>query len=254
VVTETTVVRRRLPVFMAALALSLPVALHAQTVEERATARALVEKRQAAVVMVLATVKMRAPSGGRENARDLPVQVNATVLEPNGLTVMSLTALEPGALTARGRGGEITSETTDLRIRTVDDREVPARVVLRDPDLDLAFIRPVDPPASPMTAIEGPASAPSLLDLVIVVQRTAESLGWKTFASFGYVQMVMEKPQPYFIIGPAASAAGGLGFPVFDGKGGFVGIMVRVGNRTGGVAAVVPAQDIREIAKQATGR
>jgi hypothetical protein len=241
-----------------ALALSLgllPATALAQSAEERAAARALVETRSAAVVMVLATVKMRAPSGGRENARDLPVQVNATVLEPNGLTVMSLTALEPGALAARGRGGEITSETTDLRIRMADDREVPARVVLRDPDLDLVFIRPVSPPATPMTAIEAPASMPALLDLVIVVQRTAESLGWKTFASFGYVQMVMEKPQPFFIVGPPASAAGGLGFPVFDGRGGFVGVMARVGgSRAGGVAAVVPADDIREIAKQATGR
>ena len=233
-----------------------PAILPAQTADERAAARALVDKRSAAVVMVLATVKMRAPSGGRENARDVPVQVNATVLDPNGLAVMSLYALEPGSMqTGRGRGGEVTSETADLRIRTVDDREVPARVVLRDPDLDLVFIRPVDPPASPMTAIDGPTSTPSLLDLVVVVQRTPESLGWKTFASFGYVQMVMEKPQPYYVIGPAASAAGGLGFPVFDATGGFVGVMARIGGaRTGGLAAVVPAEDVREIAKQATGR
>jgi hypothetical protein len=227
----------------------------AQTADERAAARALVDKRSAAVVMVLATVKMRAPSGGRENARDVPVQVNATVIEPNGLSVLSLYALEPGSMTGRGRGGEVTSETADLRIRTVDERELPARVVLRDPDLDLVFIRPIDPPAVPMTAIDAPMSTPSLLDLVVIVQRTPETLGWKTFASFAYVQMVMEKPQPYYLVGPAAAAAGGLGFPIFDASGGFVGVMARIGGaRTGGLAAVVPAEDVREIAKQATER
>jgi len=255
VVTDTTAARRRLAAFTAALALGVSVGLAAQTADERVAARALVEKRSAAVVMVLATVKLRAPSGGRENARDVSVQVNGTVLDPSGLTVLSLSALEPGSLSGRGRGGEITSETADLRIRTVDEREVPARVILRDADLDLVFIRPIDAPAAPMTAVDAPLSTPGLLDLVVIVHRTPELLGWKTFASFAYVQLVTEKPQPYYLIGPAAAVAGGLGFPIFDAKGGFVGIMARIGGaRTGGLPAVVPAEDIREIAKQATGR
>ncbi len=240
---------------MWALALCAPDTLMAQSADERAAARAIVDKRSAAVVMVQATIKMRAPSGGRENARDLPMQVNGTVLEPSGLTVMSLSALEPGsAVAGRGRGGEISSEAIDLRIRTADDREVPARVVLRDPDLDLVFLRPVDPLPAPMTAVDGAAAAPALLDMVVIVQRTPESLGWKTFASFAYVQMLMEKPQPYYLVGPPASVAGGLGFPIFDVKGGFVGVMARLGGSRAAVAAVVPAEDIREIAKQATAR
>jgi hypothetical protein len=246
----------RLVVLSAALSVSAPAVLPAQTADERATARALVEKRQTAVVMVLATLKMRAPTGGRENARDVSVQANGTVLEPNGLTVLSLSALEPGSLlSGRGRGGEITSETADLRIRTADDRELPARVVLRDADLDLVYIRPVDPPTSPMASVDAPTSTPALLDLVIVLRRAPEVLGWKTYASFAYVQMATEKPQPYLLIGPGDSIAGGFGFPIFDAKGGFVGIMARIGGtRTLALPAVVPAEDIREIAKQATGR
>ena len=236
-------------------ALVLPITAFAQTPEERTAARALVERRGPAVVMVLATVKTRMAAGSRETMRDIPVQTNATVLDASGLTVMALSSIEPGALLQGGRrGGEVSTETADLRIRTADDRELPARIVLRDADLDLLFIRPVDAPPAPLTAADGPAGTPVLMDLLVALQRTSENSGWRTFASFAYVQMVVDRPQPFYVLS-SAGLGGALGFPVFDLSARFVGIMARVGGpRASPLPAIVPAQDIREIAKQATGR
>ncbi len=236
-------------------ALLLPTSALAQTPEERTAARALAERRGPAVVMVLATVKTRMAAGSRETMRDIPVQTNATVLDSSGLTVMALSSIEPGALLS-GRGGrEVSTETADLRIRTADDRELPARIVLRDADLDLLFIRPVDAPPAPLTAADGPAGTPVLMDLLVALQRTTENSGWRTFASFAYVQMVVDRPQPFYVLSSSGLYGGALGFPVFDLNARFVGIMARVGGpRASPLPAIVPADDIREIAKQAAGR
>jgi hypothetical protein len=237
------------------LGLGVPVTAVAQTPDERTAARDVAERRGAAVVMVLATVKTRMAQGSREATRDVAVQTNGTVIDADGLTVLALSSIEPGSLlSGRGRG-EVTTETADLRIRTVDGRELPARIVLRDPDLDLLFIRPVEAPSAALAAADGPPATPALMDLLVALQRTSENSGWRTFASFAYVQMVVDRPQPFFVVSTGGFFAGALGFPFFDVNGRFVGVMARVGGpRTSPLPAIVPADDIREIAKQAVER
>ena len=121
--------------------------------------------------------------------------------------------------------------------------------MLRDQDLDLAFIRPAEPLTSAVTAIDGPSAKPLLLDLMLIIQRTSEATGWSTSAAFGSVQLIIEKPRTYYqLAGPAP-----LGAPVFDTAGRFVGVTVmrNPGARgTAPVSGVLPADDIREIAKQ----
>ena len=47
-----------------------------------------------------------------------------------------------------------------MKILLDDGTEVPAEIVLRDKDLDLAFIRPKAKPASPMTSVDLTKSGP----------------------------------------------------------------------------------------------
>ena len=220
-----------------------------QSPEERAAARELIARRSEAVVMVLATVKTRMNIGGREATRDQSVQANATVLEANGLAVMALSVLEPGEIANRTMGpGGLSTEITDLRMRRSDGQEIPASVVLRDSDLDLVFIKPADAPAAPMPSVDAPAGVPALLDLVVVLQRTGETTGWRPLATLSYVQMTVDRPRTYH----ALSVTPSLGSAVFDTRGRFVGVIVRVGGaRTNPLPAVLPADDIRELAKQA---
>ena len=158
--------------------------------DTRGPARDVVRKWQSAIVNVRIVLKMRMSMGGREmQASDDPVDAVGTVIDPSGLTVLSLGALNPGALMSRIMGSnsgssgepqvEITSEPTDVKIRLSDGTELPARIVLRDEDLDLAFLRPTRKPEKPLVSIDLNQSAkPALLDQVLVLTRLGRVGGW----------------------------------------------------------------------------
>ena len=241
------------------LAISLTATAQAQTAEERAAARELLTKQGDAVVFVLGTTKLRINQGGREvSNQDQRIQALATVLDGAGLAVMSLTALDPSELMSaqlsrgRGAGGavNVTAEPADLRYRLADGREVPVRVVLRDKDLDLAFLRPVEKPAVAMKSVETTTAKPAAIDPVLVLQRLPELAGWQPTALFHSVQAVVEKPRTFYIL-----TGGTVGAPVFDTRGRFIGVVLRLKSESDVANAppiVLPAADIREVAKQAT--
>lgn len=253
-----------IPVTLAgAIALGVAAPVRGQSPDERSAARDLVKKRGDAVVMVLATIKIRINIEGRDQMQDQAAQTNATVIDSSGLAVLSLSTLEPDDVMSRQLsqrfGGnahvEVTSEPTDIRMHLADGRELPAKLVLKDADLDLAFVRPTEPLSAPLTFIDSPSGKASLLDLVFVVSRTSEATGWTTGASFGSVQLVIDKPRTYYLLAMAGGAAG-LGSPLFDTTGRFIGITVMRNPGIRGAAplsGVLPADDIREVAKQAPG-
>src|SRR5262245_42894931 len=244
--------RKTVPWLMALCLTAAALPARAQTNEDRATARDLITKKGDAVVLVLATLKTRMSINGRENARDSPVQANATMLDSSGLAVMALSVLEPSEAMIRGMAApgqqlDLKTETTELRMRLADGREIGARIVLRDTDLDLAFLRPLEPLPAPIPAVDAAMAKPQVMDLVIAVQRTGEPTGYRAMGTFGYVQMTVDKPRLYYI-----TSTGQLGAPVFDSAGRFVGVTVRVaGARANPQPGVLPADDIRDIAKQA---
>jgi S1-C subfamily serine protease len=232
-----------------------------QTPDERAAARALVKRSGDAIVMVLATLKIRANVGGEEQTVDQQAQANGTILDASGLTVLSLSTLEPDemmarSLSARTRPGtrvDVSSVPSGIRMHLADGREIPAKLVLRDQDLDLAFIRPVEPPAPAVTSIERSTAPAALLDLVFVVQRTSEASGWSTAATFGTVQVVLDKPRRYYLLAMPGQSSQPLGAPVFDAAARLVGLVVmrNGGARGPNATGVLPAADVLEIAKQA---
>lgn len=234
---------------------------HAQSPDERTAARAVVKKHGDAVVTVLATVKLRVNVGGRDQPRDQPAQTNATVLDNTGLAVTSLSTLVPDALYERGLSMqvppgtkiEVSSEISDMKIRTADGREVPAKLILKDEDLDLAFIRPSEPITPAMPFVDAATAKPSLLDLLVLVQRTNESTAWATSTAFGTVQLIIDKPRTYYLVSFPSMGGAGLGAPFFDTTGKFVGVILlrNTGQRGSGMPGVLPAEDIREVAKQA---
>src|SRR6185312_16261175 len=102
---------------------------------------------------------------------------------------------------------DVSSEPSAIRMHLADGRELPMKLVLRDQDLDLAFIKPATPPPGPVTFIDSPSAKASLLDLLFVIQRAPEGNGWATAASFGIVQLVVDKPRLYYVV--AAPTSGG---------------------------------------------
>jgi len=240
----------------------------------RAAARDIVKKWQDAVVNVRVVLKMRMSVSGREmQASDDPVDTVGTVIDPSGLTVLSLGSLNPGAMMSKlmgaaGGGGqpqvEITSEPTDVKIRLSNGRELPAKIVLRDEDLDLAFLRPTTKPDTPLVAIDlSEAAKPALLDQVLVVSRLGRVGGWTAGAALHDISAIIEKPRTFYVLGGTVA---GMGTPAFLMNGRIVGLLtlrqIEAGRASlasmiggsegmGMLGVILPAADVLEIARQA---
>ena len=240
--------------------------------DQRAALREVGKKWQDAIVSVRVSLKVRMSMGGREvQSMDDTLEAVATVIDPSGLTVMSLSTLDPGAMMSRLMGGaaggdqkmQIVSEPSDVRMRLPDGRELPATIVLRDQDLDLAFIRPTTKPSSPLTAVNlSDAARPVMLEDVVVLSRLGRVGGWAPAAVLYSIGAIIEKPRTFFVL----NGATGTGTPAFMANGKLVGLltirqidpgrmsmfgMMGNGEGAGVMAVILPAADVLEIAKQA---
>jgi S1-C subfamily serine protease len=270
--------RRATVTFAAAVVLlaqiSLPFSTPLAAQDNRQAARDVVKKWQEAVVNVRVVLKMRMSMGGREmQASDDPVDTVGTVIDPSGLTVLSLGSLNPGAMMSKlmGSGGgngqpavEITTEPTDVKIRLSNGRELAAKIVLRDEDLDLAFLRPTTRPETPLVALDlTDAAKPALLDQVLVLSRLGRVGGWTAGAALYDVGAIIEKPRTFYVL---AGASSGMGTPAFLTNGRVVGLLTMrqieagrasMASMMGGsesmglLGVILPAADVLEIAKQA---
>ena len=138
------------------------------------------------------------------------------------------------------------------RDQAVQTHATTLETVLRDADLDLMFIRPADALPAPVPIVDAPSGKPSVLDPLVVIQRAGEMTGWKLMPVLSYVQVVVDKPRAFFI---ASTVGLSVGTPAFDASGRFVGVIVRIGGtRANPLPVILPADDVREIAKQALGK
>src|ERR671912_53621 len=249
-------------------------ASHVSAQDDRAAAREIVKKWQNAIVTVRVVLKMRVSVGGREmQSMDESVETVGTVIDPSGLTILSLDALNPGAMMNKmmGSGGsgqermEFGSEPSDVKLRLPDGKELPARIVLRDEDLDLAFLRPRTKPDKPLVAIDlADEGRPALLDPVVVLSRLGRVGGWAPAASLQTIGAIIERPRTFFVIDNGGS--GGMGTPAFTVAGKVVGLltmrsvqsgrpgmfsMVGGSEGVGLLPVILPAADVRDIAQQA---
>jgi S1-C subfamily serine protease len=247
--------------------------LPAEAQDDRSAGRAIVKQWQAAVVNVRVVLKMRMSVGGREmHSMDESVEAVGTVIDPSGLTVLSLGSLNPGAMMNRVMGAasssqermEFGTEPTDVKLRLADGKELPARIVLRDEDLDLAFLRPTVKPDAPLVAINlADEGRPSLLDTVVILSRLGRVGGWTPAASLQTIGAIIEKPRTFYVI---ETGGGGMGTPAFTASGKVVGLltmrsvqgarpgmfsMMSGSEALGLLPVILPAADVREIAQQA---
>jgi S1-C subfamily serine protease len=242
--------------------------------EEVAAGKEISAKWQKAVVTIQLVSKQRMSYGGRESSgNEAKSEAIGTIIDPSGLVVMSLFATDPTSrFTELFAGGDeegsqfkMQSDITDVKIVLADGTEIPSKIVLRDKDLDLAFIRPIDKQAKPLPAIDLAVSKPvQTLDSVIVLSRLGKVANRVPAVSIDMIQAVVEKPRTFYIPG-GQSDSGDFGAPAFAIDGKLAGIILLrsipmdrssrslLGGMGGNgmLPVILPASDILEVAKQA---
>ncbi len=218
--------------------------------------RAVLAGNKDAVITVRIVTSMSV--GGQQ--RESESEATGTVIDSSGLAVLSLSAVDPSIMLERFRemGQEMTSKIADLKMVLGDGSEVPAEIVLRDRDLDLAFLRPTEPRAAPMAHVNlDNAGAPQLLDQLAILAQLGQ-VARRTHSVFlERIEAIIDKPRTFYVPG-SHRARDVWCSPAFTLEGKFVGIgvMRTIKTRAGGggmgdsLIVLVPAEDIREASKQ----
>ncbi len=241
------------------LALSAPFALSAEKGE--ATWRKLLKDHANCVTWVSATVRVEVSAGGRSMPpQEQKLEALGTIIAEDGLTVLSLSRVDPTAtLLSRIRtpGGSVNVNYTEVLLLMQDGTEVPAKLLLKDTDLDLAYVLPIKEKGEKhqkRTFSHVPRSSktkdPLPLDEVVSLGKLGRNLYRQSTLRKGWVNAVIEKPRKYFVIENTAP-----GTPVCAKEANWLGIVVYKMDR-GRPSSIVtlPADDIDEIAEQVRSR
>jgi hypothetical protein len=238
--------------------------------------RAILTKNQHAVVTVELVLKSKIsiPGAGGQSSESRS-DVTGTVIDPSGLTVLSLSATDPGQLIQNIMSGmseedmkfKMETELSDLKILLDDGTEITAEVVLRDKDLDLAFIRPKSKLATPSSAVDLSQSGKAeVLDQVIAVNRLGNPAGRAYSASVERISAIVQRPRLFYVPDSAMTNTK-LGSPAFTLEGKPLGIFVMrsLKGKSGGgglmgmfggqqenaTSIIVTADSVAKVAKQA---
>lgn len=247
-----------------ALALCLSPAVPARADDDSAAGRTILNNNKAAVVTIQMVVKISSSfGGGNTSENESKEEATGTVISPDGLTVLALSSTDPSSIYKTMMGGrddfKMDTQLNDIKILLHDNTEIPAEVVIRDVELDLAFVRPLAKPAAPMAYLDITDSGTvDVLDRVVTINRLGRVANRVYSASFEYIDAVVEKPRRYYIPGDDPTSTS-QGCPVFRMDGKVVGVFVlraisaeaTAGNRRNNVMPIIlPTEDIVEGVKQ----
>lgn len=227
-------------------------------------ALALTASNKDSIVQLSATVEIEVTAGDMPSKKEeRKLEVIGTVIGKDGLIVVPLSTLDVAAAvdgrTVKTQQGTFKlsakCDTKEVKIIMPDGTETPAKVVFKDADLDLAFVRPEKTDGVAFTPVDIANSAPmSMLDDVIVLGRLGKDLNREPLVMTTEVIAMVTKPRTFGRIG-----APSLGLPVFNSDGKFVGFGI---NRFSAKSdesdqgpsstnVVLPASDLIEAAAQA---
>jgi len=253
---------------LAAVVLSVPpTGLMALSDADAAAGRAVGKQYADAIVGVELMATIDLSIGDRAlPPREVRLEANGTVISPDGLTATSLIEIDPRRtaeaatrnLTLPGAQRVKVGETAyhDVKLRLANGAEIPAKVVLTNADLDLAFITPEVDPAAPKREFVcvklDNAAEPAILANYFVLSRASQSLKRVSEVHASTIEGVVED-DPHRLYLPNGFATG---CPMIDAQGKVLGLCltqmvdghpIMVGGRPSGV--VVSAADVASIAQ-----
>jgi len=262
----TAVVLRGLMLTAGAFLLSV-ASLQAEELSIEARALELMKTYENAILEVTAVVEVEVSAAGRAAQRggEQPVATTGTVIHESGMLVVAYSMINPVSLSPTMQMAQdglqqniqATGLVKDVKIRMPDGREISGRLVLKDPDLDLAFILPLpdeeEELALPVVDL-GSSAKPVVLEQLVMLGQMPNYLNRQPSVLLTRVVSVVERPRPFY----AVSDMSGLGMPAFNQQGEVVGISVlrkSSASASQGNAnmtpVILPAEDVLEIARQA---
>ncbi len=247
--------------FALAMLLCLPAAPALTADDTPEAMRALLDGARDTVITVRVTSKSGVSYRGSGERTESVTEVTGCVIHPSGLAVLALSTFDASRRMSQAgsRDGEAKyeSEVADVTLIRGDEPEVPAELVMRDVDLDLAYVRPLTPGPKPVVHLSLTGTGrPRIFDPVVVIDRLGVIANRSPIARIARIAAVIEKPRWAGII--EGSTASGLGAAVLTPDRSFVGMVVLRSIRRDGsgrgptaMAVIVPAADIAEGAQQA---
>jgi S1-C subfamily serine protease len=242
----------------------LPAGLRAATGDEAAAAKKICDQYQNAVIWISAVAKISLTSSSPQ-ARNIPdreqkFEALGTVIDASGLLVTALSNIDPsGQVSGRTINtpqGSVTIDASailkEVKMTLPDGTEIPADVVMKDADLDLAFLRPKadakEAKDAKFTVVNLKDSGTAgLADQVVSLARADEVLNRQPQVGRGQIITVTKRPRQFLRVNNAAPGA-----PSFTMDGKLLGIGVnRSTKERSPITVVLPAADVLEIAEQA---
>lgn len=247
------------------------VASLADEAAETQTAKEILKRHQDAVIWVSAVLKTQMTGMGVQfgHGQEQKAEALGTIIDPSGLTVVSYSMLDMMSMfsdfsvSMDGEQEKIGSKSqfSDVKMRLADGTEIPAKLVLRDPDLDLAFLLPEKKEGEKLPIFSSikleTAPKAEVLDKLITLARLGKALDCQPLVAVSRISAVVKKPRTFYV----TSEMTGLGTPVFTLNGKVLGIsLMRKAPKSAGMAAmmaggispvIIPAEDVMEIAQQA---
>lgn len=229
-------------------------------------ARTVFEQNRESIVKVTGVAQIRISAdrpGMNAPEREEKVRADGTIIDDRGLIVLSLSAIDPSRLIdgreVKSAEGPVkvgaTATLNELEIILGDGTEIPATLVFKDEDLDLAFLRPKSDAPEAQGATFDPidlAAAGEVLvgDSTVSVTRLEDLFNNAPAMMPGQVSAVIERPRLLFVAPNAVR-----GCPTFTLDGKLIGIGI-IRHRATGVGqgsaspAIVPAGEIRKLVGQ----
>lgn len=233
------------------------------------TAKAVSEKYHKSVVTVRVVIRLKQNYMGQTRDQEQKLELNGTVIDPSGLTVTSASALDPASsfrmMAQMTNQFKIESEVKETTLLLEDGTEVEADIVLKDTNMDMAFIKPREA-GQPYDAVGlKPFGKPlQLLDELLVVSRLGKVGNRAILISSGRVGAFVKGPRSFYVGDDNLGSA--VGCLAFNEEGVAVGILLTKQNQDGGdggfgmgrrragdlsLTVLRPIEDLIEIADQA---
>lgn len=254
----------RIPGLILSLALLASAAVAQEDIVR--SARTIETEHGDAVVWVEGVLNLQISNQGQTRNQEKKVETLGTVIADDGLTVVPNSSLNPTGMfmsMMRGSGMSMDGQLSDVTLRLTDGTEIDARVVLKDDDLDIAFIAPSKlmegkgkdlPPFAYVDLTD--AAEPELLDRVVLLGRMPKFMNREISVSLGRINSIVEKPRIFYSV----NAISAMGTPAFSKSAQVLGISVLRRGRNFKVSSaqnsgvkpiILPAGDILDIAEQA---